>query len=458
MSSNIPPSPSSKRQRIMIITVDESIINQIEKSNNVSLLEQIVLPSEGNNNKISNQQSTVQSSEKKNKPKSGSLICVVCGSSANSYNFGAITCESCKAFFRRNARKEFTTLHCNGKGDCKITLETRRDCSACRLARCFDSGMQCDRIVTVEQKAEKQRRIDENRKLALNSNSKMNEQECQLSASIFSDDLLTSVDTNVLLTDFNDLLPSQLQRTLLNSEDLECIEAVSHSYQKRIEFAALDGLPWDPSMHTTTFVQILNSHSVAIMRLLSFFKQIPEFNQLNIDDKVILVKYNLITILGINCALSYNTETDKIIEADSDVPWNTQFFQVLHGYNMCMQSKKIFASFFHIVKYDRKIMELTLIILILTKSSAITGDYDESIGNDTMSVYRIQNYYTELLWKYMETMHGYEKAVDLFSKLMVHVISWQTLQEEMRKNIVRALSPEDISELLPIMKTVLRIS
>lgn len=33
----------------------------------------------------------------------GELTCVVCGAAANGYNFDAITCESCKAFFRRNA-------------------------------------------------------------------------------------------------------------------------------------------------------------------------------------------------------------------------------------------------------------------------------------------------------------------------------------------------------------------
>ena len=35
--------------------------------------------------------------------KTPGLICVVCGASANGYNFDRITCESCKAFFRRNA-------------------------------------------------------------------------------------------------------------------------------------------------------------------------------------------------------------------------------------------------------------------------------------------------------------------------------------------------------------------
>ena len=221
--------------------------------------------------------------------------------------------------------------------------------------------------------------------------------------------------------------------------------------------AARDGLPWDPSMHARTFLQVLNSHSVSVVRLLSFFKQIPEFNQLNVDDKVNLIKYNLITVLGITGALSYNTDTHQMIETDSDVPSNLQFFQILHGYNTCRKSRKIFGSFLHIAKYDRKIIELTAITLVLTKGFSIVSDHGEQILNDPMSVYCAQNYYTELVWKYMETTHGYKKAVDLFSELIVHVISWQLIHEEMRNNILRTLSPEDIDELVPIMKSVLRI-
>lgn len=35
-----------------------------------------------------------------------SLVCVVCGAPARGYNFDQITCEPCKAFFRRNALKD----------------------------------------------------------------------------------------------------------------------------------------------------------------------------------------------------------------------------------------------------------------------------------------------------------------------------------------------------------------
>ncbi len=33
----------------------------------------------------------------------GGLICSICEGPAHGYNFDTITCESCKAFFRRNA-------------------------------------------------------------------------------------------------------------------------------------------------------------------------------------------------------------------------------------------------------------------------------------------------------------------------------------------------------------------
>lgn len=89
-------------------------------------------------------------------------ICLVCGDKALGYNFNALSCESCKAFFRRNAltSKEFK---CPFTNSCEITVVTRRFCQKCRLVKCLAIGMVKEFIMSDEDKAEKKKRIEENR-------------------------------------------------------------------------------------------------------------------------------------------------------------------------------------------------------------------------------------------------------------------------------------------------------
>ncbi|GAB6024939.1 receptor [Chamberlinius hualienensis] len=99
-----------------------------------------------------------EGSAKKNEAK----ICGVCGDKALGYNFNAVTCESCKAFFRRNAlkKKEFK---CPFNDSCKVDVVTRRFCQKCRLKKCFTIGMKKEWIMTEEEKKIKKQKIEENR-------------------------------------------------------------------------------------------------------------------------------------------------------------------------------------------------------------------------------------------------------------------------------------------------------
>lgn len=89
-------------------------------------------------------------------------ICGVCGDKALGCNFNAITCESCKAFFRRNALTQ-KELKCPFNNRCEITTVTRRFCQKCRLDRCFVIGMRKDLIMSEEDKVAKRQKIEENR-------------------------------------------------------------------------------------------------------------------------------------------------------------------------------------------------------------------------------------------------------------------------------------------------------
>lgn len=52
----------------------------------------------------------IGSGQKSSRKSKEDKICGVCGDKALGYNFDAISCESCKAFFRRNAFKGVVSL------------------------------------------------------------------------------------------------------------------------------------------------------------------------------------------------------------------------------------------------------------------------------------------------------------------------------------------------------------
>ncbi|CAF4608464.1 unnamed protein product [Rotaria sp. Silwood1] len=68
--------------------------------------------------------------------------CLVCHEESSGYHFGAYTCESCKAFYRRVTKDPRIEI----KHSCEIPLpnitkSNRKDCRACRKAKCDRVGM-----------------------------------------------------------------------------------------------------------------------------------------------------------------------------------------------------------------------------------------------------------------------------------------------------------------------------
>ncbi|KAK0082634.1 hypothetical protein PV325_010082 [Microctonus aethiopoides] len=88
--------------------------------------------------------------------------CGVCGDKALGYNFNAVSCESCKAFFRRNALKN-KDFRCPFTENCNVTPVTRRFCQKCRLDKCFSIGMRKEYIMTEEDKVLKRQKIERNK-------------------------------------------------------------------------------------------------------------------------------------------------------------------------------------------------------------------------------------------------------------------------------------------------------
>uniref|UniRef100_A0A8D1HGC5 Nuclear receptor subfamily 1 group I member 2 n=2 Tax=Sus scrofa TaxID=9823 RepID=A0A8D1HGC5_PIG len=78
----------------------------------------------------------------------GPQICRVCGDKATGYHFNVMTCEGCKGFFRRAIKRNARPRCLFRKGACEITRKTRRQCQACRLRKCLESGMRKEMIMS----------------------------------------------------------------------------------------------------------------------------------------------------------------------------------------------------------------------------------------------------------------------------------------------------------------------
>ncbi|XP_076333593.1 thyroid hormone receptor beta-like isoform X1 [Tachypleus tridentatus] len=80
-------------------------------------------------------------------------VCGVCGDRAKSYHFGGISCDSCKAFFRRSVQNEgYKNFHCPYEGKCEITLSSRKCCQYCRFQKCVSIGMEKGWVMTEEER------------------------------------------------------------------------------------------------------------------------------------------------------------------------------------------------------------------------------------------------------------------------------------------------------------------
>ncbi|XP_054155890.1 vitamin D3 receptor-like [Oppia nitens] len=95
------------------------------------------------------------------------LYCVVCGDKSNGYHFDVQSCNSCKAFFRRNALKYQDRLRCYFGGKCTVDIDSRTHCRKCRLDKCFSMGMKTNLFYTDDENQVRRAIVRENRKRKL---------------------------------------------------------------------------------------------------------------------------------------------------------------------------------------------------------------------------------------------------------------------------------------------------
>ncbi|CAF1942860.1 unnamed protein product [Rotaria magnacalcarata] len=371
------------------------------------------------------------------------LTCVVCHGDAHGYNFDAISCESCKAFFRRNALRSLEKLKCRGTGSCDVAFNVRKRCKICRLQKCFKCGMRKEWILSDKEKAEKLAKIEENRRLKqINDSNQQN--RCSEKNNFKNED-----DRSLVLSPF-------INEPILNDFDWFSIQFIQDCFVEAVRLNQISGIPYYPatkSIESTVDLFRIPLY-ISAMRLITYIKQINEFQQLDKEDQVYLVKLNLLTICFLHSIFIYDPSTDSYHEQDTTDPvvsgkdWNKTLNREFH-----IEMKQIRNDLIDIFQSDDIVIKLFYLILIFSNQMSLNQSIQcLKTRNSSLSIFKGQNVFTDLVYRYCLHQCGFDQAPILFLRYVNKLMKIQKLVDKIKHTINNYI---DIGELSLLMQSLL---
>ncbi|CAF2789421.1 unnamed protein product [Rotaria sp. Silwood2] len=410
--------------------------------------------------------------------KSTDLTCTICGDRAVGFNYDALSCASCKAFFRRNAHQSLEKLSClTGQGQCSITYEIRRKCQRCRLNRCFSMGMRKDFILSDQEKERRKKRLEENRNISSKRSSTSDTKNSLSSNNILSnsqyfsqtfdeiDQLLMDMDTdkfdnNIFINEninLNNIKEESLDK--LSFQDELIIENIQSSFLSYFKNEEIKCFPIDATDCTTALISWSQSANEIALRFISFFRQIDEFESLHNDDRFILIKYNLLPLFPIfKCFIYKPINNSCLNEENEKIEKNPQLFILSNQTNEIRRTFiNVVLSLVNITEQDPSLLSLLLLILIF--SQGLSMNENEPTLKDSLAVNRAQNYYTKLLWKYSINKWGEIQTYKNITQLLTVIFRLQSATKKMREFFSsQYITSNTVDKIAPLMQTVLHIS
>ncbi|XP_041371321.1 nuclear hormone receptor HR96-like isoform X2 [Gigantopelta aegis] len=340
--------------------------------------------------------------------------CGVCGDRALGYNFDAISCESCKAFFRRNAPKGLDYFKCPYEEKCKMDVSNRRFCKRCRLRKCFEIGMRKEYILTEEEKVRKRQRIEENRKIRDYDTKKMQ---------------------------IGDVSSSQTRVRPLEQDESMHINELVGAYRQSLEIS----IESDISREDPSMTDLVNIAEVSVRRVIDMSKKIKAFKALSQPDQINLLKGGSIELLIIRSVITFDREKGHFLD-----PYDKEKYAMTEEQLKMGEGGGLFEEHMKFVKSLAVDLQADETVLILLLVIALFSPDRPSI-TDKLYVAREQDKYALLLQRYLESKYPAHFVRCLYPKLLMKLTDIRNLNEE-HSQVLLKVNPEGIQ---PLMKEVL---
>lgn len=168
---------------------------------------------------------------------------------------------------------------------------------------------------------------------------------------------------------------------------------------------------------------VLNTFCIPISCLITFLKQISQFQQLPVDDRLLLLKNNVKILLPI---LTYSFNLTLNIPLRINHPGSNHInTKISYAYSLLA----------HVIPDDEKFLILTLLVLqfcpcLFTNNSLSDAGYISE--NSRQLIRYTYDEYAQYLWTYIleKFADDEQQAIIIYSKLVTKIVHLQTLMSE----------------------------
>ncbi|UJR19247.1 hypothetical protein I4U23_022375 [Adineta vaga] len=337
-----------------------------------------------------------------------------------------------------------------GQSQCSVGNDVRRKCAQCRLNKCLLMGMRRDYVQSEEKKLERKKRMEENRVVAMTSTTNPEEtmdEIDQLLMNINDDNILFDRSVSMLI----DIVPI---------DDWLTIQNVQSSFKSYFHHTGVQCISYyDFTDRTSAIIAWSQFTNKIALSLINFFRQVNEFENLHMDDRVILIKYNMFSLFPLSNSYSYRAINDCFSDDECAVAVKHRYFFELCGVPSHMRQSfiNIVVSLVHITDQDPIFLSLCLVVFLFSRGLSMSDN--EPIFKDPQTIYEVQSRYTSILWNYMANKEGEIIAQKKFIQLIQVMFQMQSTSKQCRDTFLNQfITPDTVDKIAPLIQTFLDIS
>lgn len=252
----------------------------------------------------------------------------------------------------------------------------------------------------------------------------------------------------------------------LTESDWSCLNYIQSAYLSSLQSSpsasSVISLELAPDK-MSAYMNTLDIQNFAAVKLINFIRTIPEFENLNESDRLMLVKYNLTLLLTIRHALTFDTTREIVYDDNmnnSVSPAEEAFahhckslYILCYGYEFNRLFNSILHTIVSLVDNDPIIAQLLMINMIFLKGLSATDDQESSL-NDNQPVFHAHSKYTDLLFRYLIGKTSFKNATIKIIHIMELFIKIQRLSRDFHRYLK---SKVDINYVNPLMKSLLHL-